>query len=77
MMDMIIVGIILAVAAGYVVYRMFFRRSCGCATCESCGCGDAPREIKPSGSCGCGGIADKPQGQTASGCCGGSCNCGK
>lgn len=45
MLENIIVGIILVAAAGFTVYRLFFRPSCGCGS--DCGC--------DKGSCNCSG----------------------
>lgn len=52
MWDAIIVGAIVLAAAGYAVYRLFARRSCGCG----CGTVKSPRNLGSSqtGSCSCG-----------------------
>ena len=49
-MDKLIVFLIIAVAAGYVIRRFFFKKgnTCGCG-CSNCGDG----AIKPKGTDGC------------------------
>lgn len=63
MWDTIIVGAIVLAAAGYALYRLFVRRSCGCG-CDSC----PPRPDRP-----------RDEGQAGSGRDGSdhSCSCGK
>ena len=63
MMDIIIVGGIILVAAAYVVYRLFMKPSCGCAS--GCGC-SSQRNL--------GTIEDH---RSNCGGSGGSCSCGK
>lgn len=63
MIEKIAVGIILVVAAGFTVYRLFFRPSCGCG--PGCGCG---RDLdSPKGGCSGYGKDTKSNG---GGCCG-------
>lgn len=61
MIEKIVVGIILVVAAGFTVYRLFFRPSCGCG--PECGCGRDPDSPK----CGCSG-SDKNTKGNGGGC---------
>ncbi len=49
MWDMIAVGIILCAAAGFVVYRLFFKSSCGCANSENCSAKKADSEKSGTG----------------------------
>lgn len=57
MLENIIVGVILVAAAGFTVYRLFFRPSCGCGS--DCGCG--------KGKCGCSGPDEDHK--DGGGCC--------
>ncbi len=63
MLDTIIVGAILLAAAGYAVYRLFMRPSCGCG-CD--GCSSAPSK-RP----------DDSRSTACSGNGAGGCSCGK
>ena len=56
MVDAIVVGLIVAGAVGYIVYRYAFKKTGGC----SCGCGSAGKS--KGGNC--------TGGQSASSCCG-------
>ena len=63
MWDSIIVGAIVLAAAGYALYRLFMRPSCGC-------CGDcrSSRPARPQDGC---------QSGACHGDAGHSCSCGK
>lgn len=51
MWDTIIVGAIVLAAAGYALYRLFMRPSCGCG-CDCCSSSPAkPRDNRQSGAC--------------------------
>lgn len=69
MAETIIVGIIICLAALYTGYRLFTKRSCGCA----CGCDAvAPKSgVKNAGGC-CGSAQGGGCGNTS-----GACLCGK
>ena len=63
MLDTIIVGAIILAAAGYAIYRLFMRPSCGC-DCDGCS-SSPPRHPKTNGSTTCSGNGT------------GGCSCGK
>ena len=54
MWDAIIVGAIVLAAAGYALYRLFMRPSCGCG-CDCCSSRPSRPEISHNDNCSCSG----------------------